>query len=244
MTQRHYAICPICQAACGLSVELEGNRVTRVRGHREDPLSRGFVCPKGIAIGDLHTDPDRVRTPLRREGDRWVEVSWEAALDESAERIAALQRRWGRDAAGLYVGNPTAHNHATLLFLLPFIGVLGSRNYYTSNSLDALPRLLSAQLVFGSPLLLPIPDIDRTEHLLIVGGNPVVSGGSVMTSPGVAQRLKGIRARGGRVVVVDPRYTETAALADEHHFIRPGADGLLLAALVEVLFAEWRVDVG
>lgn len=233
-----YATCPLCEALCGIEVETDGSTIASVRGDAEDPLSRGYLCPKAAALKDLHEDPDRLRVPQKRIGDRWVEVPWDEALGEVGARLAAIQRDHGRDAVGLYVGNPTVHSHGAILFGLVFHGVLGTRNLFTSNSVDALPRLLTSLLMYGSQAVLPIADLDRTRFLLVVGANPAVSNGSILTAPGARRRLAEIRARGGRVVVLDPRRTETAELADRHLFVRPGTDALVLAAMVQVIVSE------
>jgi anaerobic selenocysteine-containing dehydrogenase len=237
-------VCNLCDALCGVAVEHDGQRVLSVRGDPEDPFSRGHLCPKAAALGDLLEDPDRVTAPLRREGDRWREVPWNEALDEITHRVAALQREHGRDAVGFYYGNPTAHSVGAIFFGLLFARVLGTHNLYSSNSVDSLPRLLVSSLVYGNQAVLPIPDIDRTMHLLVLGANPVVSNGSVMTAPDVGRRLKDLRARGGEVVVVDPRRGETSRVADRHHFLRPGTDALLLAAMVRTLFLEGLAGLG
>jgi anaerobic selenocysteine-containing dehydrogenase len=236
--------CMLCEAVCGISVETSGNTVVSVRGDQADPFSRGHICPKAAALRDVHADPDRITQPLRRVGpDRFEPVSWDAALAEAAERIAAIQRRHGRNAVALYLGNPTVHSYSALLSV-PFFGkALGTRARFSATSVDQLPHMLAALEMFGHQLLLPIPDIDRTAFLLVLGANPLVSNGSIMTAPGVAKRLEALRARGGRLVVVDPRRTETAAVADEHLFIRPGGDAYLLLAMLHVLFAESRVDL-
>ena len=233
-----HRVCTLCEAICGIAVEHDGERIHAIRGDEEDRFSRGHICPKAVALMDLHHDPDRLRRPMKREGSAWREVGWGEAFDDIAARIAGIQRDHGRDAVAFYYGNPTGHSYSAMLSGLLFSGTLGSRNLYSANSVDALPRLVTSLLMYGSQAVVPIPDIERTDFLLILGANPVVSNGSVMTAPDVARRIRAIRERGGRVVVVDPRRTETAAVADAHHFIRPGADALLLAAMLETLFAE------
>ena len=230
--------CMLCEAVCGLSVEVEGNRVTSVRGDAEDPFSRGHICPKAAALRDMHDDPDRVRTPLKRVGERWHEVSWDEALDEAGARLAAAQQQHGRNALALYLGNPTVHSYTALMAVPLFSKALNTRTRFSATSIDQLPHMLASLQMFGHQLALPIPDIDRTDFLLVLGANPLVSNGSLMTAPGVGKRLAAIRARGGRLVVVDPRRSETAAIADQHLFIRPGADAHLLLALLHVIFAE------
>jgi anaerobic selenocysteine-containing dehydrogenase len=228
----------LCEAVCGLSVEVEDNRVTSVRGDADDPFSRGHICPKAAALRDMHDDPDRIRQPMRRVGDRWHEVSWDEALDEAGMRLAAAQKQYGRNALALYLGNPTVHSYTALMAVPLFSKALNTRTRFSATSVDQLPQMLASLQMFGHQLALPIPDLDRTDFLLVLGANPVVSNGSLMTAPGVAKRLQALKARGGRLVVVDPRRSETAELADQHLFIRPGADAHLLLALLHVIFAE------
>jgi anaerobic selenocysteine-containing dehydrogenase len=238
--------CMLCEAVCGLTVETEGNRVTSIRGDEHDPFSRGHLCPKAVALRDLHDDPDRVREPLRRVPgtDRFEPVSWEVALDEAGARLAAIQRQHGRHALALYLGNPTVHSYSALL-AAPLVGkAFGTHARFSATSVDQLPHMLAALQMFGHQLLLPIPDVDRTAFLLMLGANPLVSNGSLMTAPGIAKRLEALRARGGKLVVVDPRRSETAAIADEHLFIRPGGDAYLLLGMLHTLFADGRVTLG
>lgn len=234
----HYRACNLCEAICGITVRTEDGRITDVRGDPDDPFSRGHVCPKAVALQDVQNDPDRLRRPLRRVGSEWREVGWDEALDETARRLGEVRRAHGRDAVALYLGNPNVHNYGTLLFGLPFLKALRTRNVYSATSVDQLPHHLAAWAMFGHRLLIPVPDVDRTSYLLMLGANPRVSNGSLMTAPGIGRRLDAIRARGGTVVVVDPRRTETARRADRHLPIRPGTDALLLAALLHVLFEE------
>ena len=226
---------------CGLTLEVEAGRIRSIRGDKDDPLSRGFLCPKATALQDIHEDPDRLRFPVRRTAEGWQRLSWKQALDETAERLLRLQAEHGRDAVAVYLGNPTVHNLGTLLLGVPFLKALGTHNRYSATSVDQLPHHLAALLMFGHQLLLPIPDVDRTAFFLVLGANPAVSNGSLMSAPGMPLRLKALKARGGRLVVVDPRRTETAELADTHLFIRPGTDALLLLAMLHTLFAERRV---
>ncbi|HEX8693722.1 MAG TPA: molybdopterin oxidoreductase family protein [Longimicrobium sp.] len=234
----HYRTCTLCEAMCGLVLEAEAGRVVSIRGDRDDPFSRGHICPKGVALGDVHADPDRLRQPLRRTPGGWRAVPWDEALDEAAERLSAVQREHGRDAVAVYQGNPTVHNYGSLLYAPGFVRALGTRNRFSATSVDQLPHHVAAYFMFGHYLLLPIPDLDRTGFFLVLGANPAVSNGSLMSAPDAAGRIRAVRARGGRVVVVDPRRSETAALADRHHFIRPGTDALLLLALLHVVFVE------
>lgn len=226
---------------CGIVIETDGDRVLGIRGDPDDAFSRGHICPKAVALGDVHADPDRLRRPIVRTGTSWSEVSWEAAFDLVAEKLTAIQAAHGANAVAVYAGNPTIHSLGASFFFPPFVKALGTKNRFSATSVDQLPHHLAADTMFGHPLLIPIPDIDHTDHLLIFGANPAVSNGSLMTAPDVVARIKAIRARGGRVVLIDPRRTETAAFCNEHHFVRPGTDALLLLALLHVVFAE-RLD--
>jgi anaerobic selenocysteine-containing dehydrogenase len=237
----HHRTCSLCEAMCGLSVDVEDGRIVSIRGDKDDVFSRGYLCPKAIALQDVHEDPDRLRAPVRRTTSGWQPLSWKEALDEVASRLLQIQEKQGRDAVGVYLGNPTVHNLGTLLSGVPFVKALGTHNRYSATSVDQLPHHLAALLMFGHQLLLPIPDVDRTLFLLVLGANPAVSNGSLMSAPGMPLRLKALKARGGHLVVVDPRLTETASMAEAHHFIRPGTDALLLLALLHTLFAEKRV---
>ncbi|MEZ4264930.1 MAG: molybdopterin-dependent oxidoreductase [Myxococcota bacterium] len=240
----HHRTCCLCEALCGLEIEHDGSRVTAIRGHEADVLSRGHICPKATALKEIHEDSDRLRQPMRRQGERFVPVSWDAALDEAADRIQAIQARHGRDAFAVYSGNPTAHNYATLLSGLAFAEVTRTKSRFSATSVDQLPHMLAGLEMFGHQLLLPVPDIDHTDLLIVMGGNPLISNGSLMTAPGVGKRLRAIRERGGRVVVLDPRRTETADVADAHHAVRPGTDGMLLMAMLQTVFAEGLVADG
>jgi anaerobic selenocysteine-containing dehydrogenase len=239
-----FATCPLCEATCGLELEVEDGTLTRVRGDREDVFSHGFICPKGGSLKALQEDPDRLRVPLVRRGGRLVEASWDEALAEVGRRLPPLIEAHGRDAVGVYVGNPAVHNLALTLYSRVFLKALGSRSVFTASTVDQMPKHVSAGLMFGTMLSIPIPDVDRTDHLLMLGANPLASNGSLMTAPDMRGRLRGIRERGGRVVVVDPRRSRTAEHADEHHFIRPGTDAMLLAAIARTLFEEGLVAPG
>ncbi|AGA91006.1 anaerobic dehydrogenase, typically selenocysteine-containing [Thioflavicoccus mobilis 8321] len=238
MSRTVQATCPLCEACCGLLFTVEGGGVTRIRGDRDDPLSRGYMCAKGAALPELHEDPDRLRRPLRRTARGWEELDWSTALDLAADGLRAVKQARGPDAVAVYRGNPNAHNLGLLLFGHGVIRALGTRNVYSPTSMDQLPHMLVALRMYGHQLLMPVPDLDRTDFLLVVGANPLASNGSAMTSPAVGQRLRAIQRRGGRVVVIDPRRTRTAERADQHLFIRPGRDALLLAAMLQVIFAE------
>lgn len=241
----HHRACNLCEASCGLQITVEDNRIIDIRGDAQDPMSQGYVCPKGIALADLHSDPDRLRHPLRKRADGgWEPISWDAAFDLVAQRLLDIRRRHGDDAIGMYLGNPITHGWAPVTLIPLLLKALGTKHRYSAASVDQQPQHLLSYLLFGSPLLLPVPDIDRTDHLLVIGANPVVSNGSIMTAPDVRRRLRALRDRGGCLVVIDPRRTETADVADEHHFIEPGTDVLLLAAMVHTLFAENLVTLG
>jgi anaerobic selenocysteine-containing dehydrogenase len=240
----HYRTCHLCEAICGVEIRLRGSEILSIRGDEKDPFSRGHICPKALGLKDVHEDPDRLRRPMRRTATGWEEVSWEEALDEVAARLVAVQREHGADAVATYIGNPQVHNYSGLLGGVRFLRALRSRNRYSATSVDQLPHHLTAYLLYGHQLMIPVPDIDRTQFLLVIGGNPVVSNGSLMTAPDVTRRLKDLRARGGRLVVVDPRRTETADIADTHLFVTPGSDALMLLSMLQVLFAEGRVAPG
>lgn len=229
----------LCEAICGIIVEVEGNTSKRIEGDKEDPFSRGHICPKAAAIDDVRTDPDRVTQPMRRNASGTFEpVAWEDALSEITERILAMQKKHGRSAMAVYLGNPTTHSTGALLGSLLFYRALRSRSRFSATSVDQLPHMLASLQMFGNQALLPVPDVDRTCHFMILGGNPLVSNGSLMTTGGIKPRLDAMKARGGRLVVIDPRRTETADVADEHHFIVPGSDAFLLAAMLNVIFDE------
>ncbi|MFS8067841.1 MAG: molybdopterin-dependent oxidoreductase, partial [Byssovorax sp.] len=236
--QTHFRTCSLCEAMCGIAVLVEDGAIRSIRGDRDDPFSKGHICPKGVALADLHCDPDRLRHPLRREGARFREIGWDEALDAAASGLAAVQRAHGRDAVAVYLGNPNVHNYGALLQTQILHRALRSRSRYSATSVDQLPAMLAALTMFGHQLLMPVPDVDRTSYFLMLGANPLASNGSLMTAPGIERRLKEMKARGGRLVVIDPRRTETAALADRHLAIRPGTDALLLLALLHTLFEE------
>jgi anaerobic selenocysteine-containing dehydrogenase len=240
----HHVTCPLCEATCGLEVTLDGDRVVGTRGDAADVFSHGFICPKGASLGALHHDPDRLRAPLVKRDGEFVEVSWEEAFAEIERRLPPLLTEHGRDAVAIYAGNPSVHNTSTALYGSAFYKAVGTKNFYTAGTVDQVPKQLAAGLMFGHPLTVPIPDLDRTEYLLLLGANPLVSNGSLMTAPDARGRLRGIRERGGKIVVVDPKRSRTAEVADAHHAIRPGTDALLLFALVHVLFADDLVALG
>ncbi len=244
VTWTAYRTCPLCEAGCGLEVTVQGGHVKRIRGDRDDVFSHGFICPKGSTLKQLHEDPDRVRAPLVRRDGEFVEVSWDEAFAEIERRLMPIVERHGRDAVAVYLGNPNAHSLAGMLYGKALVKAVGSRNVYTASTVDQRPKELAAALMFGGPLIVPVPDIDRTDFLLILGANPYASNGSLATAPDWPGRLEALRSRGGKLVVVDPRRSRTAQEADEWIAVRPGSDPLLLAAMVRVLLDERLVDLG
>ncbi len=239
-----FRTCNVCEAMCGLAITLDGGRITDIRADKDDVFSRGHICPKGPAMREVLEDPDRIRRPMRRQGnsDEWREISWDDALDEAASRLGEIRARHGKDAVGLYVGNPNAHNHGALLALQGFSRALGTKNRFDANSQDANPKLYASLAMFGDLASITIPDVDRTDYFLVLGANPAASMGSVMTLGDVRGRLKDVRTRGGKIVLFDPRRTETAEWSDAHHFIRPGGDAALLLAILHELFGTKRVN--
>ncbi|MCX4777381.1 molybdopterin oxidoreductase family protein [Streptomyces sp. NBC_01264] len=237
-------ICPLCEATCGLTLTIEGTTVTGARGDRDDVFSRGFICPKGAAFGGLDADPDRLRTPLVRRDGRLREATWEEAFRAIADAVPALVQAHGPQSVGVVLGNPNVHTMAGQLYPPLLLKALGTRNLFTASTLDQMPKHVSSGLLFGDPFAIPVPDLDRTDFLLLLGANPVESNGSLCTAPDFPGRLKALRARGGTLVVVDPRRTRTAKLADRHLAPRPGSDALLLAALANTLLAEELADPG
>jgi anaerobic selenocysteine-containing dehydrogenase len=242
--QTHFHTCPLCEATCGLEIRTRGREVIGIRGDEADVFSRGFICPKGFAVKQLDADPDRLRTPLVRRDGRHVPVSWDEAFEEIERRLPPIIAAHGRDAVAAYLGNPGAHNLALMLYNPVLLRALGTRNVYSASTVDQMPKQVSSGLMFGTVLSVPVPDLDRTDYLLILGADPFTSNGSLMTAPDVPGRLRAIRQRGGKVVVIDPRRTRTAAESDEHHAIRPGADAYFLWGMVHTLFAEDLVRLG
>ena len=223
---------------------LETRNYLDIRGDKDDPFSRGYICPKAVALQDLHYDKDRLKHPVRRTANGWQRLEWDEAFDEVAQNLKRINAKHGRNSLASYLGNPTVHNYGAMLFAPGFIRSLHTRNRFSATSVDQLAHHLSAYLMFGHQLLLPIPDLDRTNFFLILGANPAVSNGSLMTAPGMSRRLKEIRERGGKVILIDPRFNETAQLADRHLFIKPGTDVLLLLALLHVVFQEELTRLG
>lgn len=237
-------ICPFCEASCGLEVELQQDQVLRVRGDEADVFSAGFLCPKAVGLKDLHEDGDRLRTPLVKRNGVFEPASWQEAYAEIERRLPPIIARDGPHAVATVLGNPVSHKMSLMLYFPKLAKALSTRNMYSASSVDQVPKMLSVGLMYGSWLSVPVPDIERAQFLLILGANPMVSNGSLWTVPDFRGKAKALRARGGKIVVVDPRRTETAAVADEHHFIRPGADVFFLLGLVHALFDENLVQPG
>ncbi|MFH8242830.1 molybdopterin oxidoreductase family protein [Streptomyces sp. G6] len=233
-----YRTCPLCEAVCGLRLTLDGERVVSVTGDKDDPFSKGYMCPKGAGLGRLDEDPDRLTSPMVREGDAWRRAEWDEAFAYVARRLDAVIAEHGRDALALYYGNPTFHTMAGILYRGPLAMALGTRNVFSASTVDQMPKHVASGLMTGDPWAVAVPDLDRTDHLLIIGANPAVSNGSLCAAPDFTGRMRRIRERGGRIVVVDPRRTRTAELADEHVFVRPGSDPALLFAMVHTLLTE------
>jgi anaerobic selenocysteine-containing dehydrogenase len=241
MTTRTFT-CNLCEALCGLRIEVDGERIGQVRGDEDDVLSKGHICPKALGLREVFDDPDRVRAPRIRVGDAWHEATWAQAMELAASRIAETQKKYGGDSVALYVGNPTVHSHRGSLAAELLTVALGTKNRFDPNSQDSNPRLFACMQVYGDALSMPVPDVERTEYLLMLGANPAASNGSMMGLGNPKNRFANIRERGGKIVLVDPRRTETAAWCTSHHFIRPGGDAAFLLALLHVIFAEGRAS--
>ncbi|HSI81060.1 MAG TPA: molybdopterin-dependent oxidoreductase [Solirubrobacterales bacterium] len=240
----HYRTCPFCEATCGLEVTVRDGEVASVRGDAGDVFSRGFLCPKSQGLKQLAEDPDVVRRPLVRRDGELREASWEHAFAEVDRRLGAVLEAGDRDAVAVYLGNPSAHSLGPMIYGQALVRALGTKNVYTASTVDQMPKQVAAGLMFGGGLSVPVPDVDRTDHLVILGANPLVSNGSLLTAPDMRGRLRAIRERGGKVVVIDPRRTRTAREASEHHFIRPGTDAALLLAIANALIADGLAATG
>ena len=244
MPRKSYRACTLCEATCGIVVETEGRRVLSIRGDEQDPFSKGYICPKAYALKELQDDPDRVRRPLKRTDRGWQEISWQDAYAEAGENLLRIRDRYGPESLAIYLGNPAAHNLGSMIYGRVLIRALGSHQRFSATSVDQLPKMVSSSMLFGEPLSMAVPDVDRTDFFLVIGANPMVSNGSLMTAPAMPKRLRALKQRGGKLVVVDPRRSETARLADLHLPIRPGTDALFLFALVHTLFEEGLVRPG
>lgn len=223
---------------CGIEIEYKGKEITSIKGDKKDVFSQGHVCPKAVALKDLYLDKDRLKTPIKKTKNGWVNISWNDALDEVASKLTAIQEKYGNNAIATYQGNPGVHNVGIMLYAKPFIRALRTKQKYSATSVDQLPHHIASLLMFGHQMQMPIPDLDRTDYLLILGANPAVSNGSMLTAPNFSNRIKAIQKRGGKVVNIDPRFTETSKICSEHHYIKPGKDALLLLSIIHVIFKE------
>lgn len=238
MTNKHYRTCNLCEAMCGVVITHENGKILSIKGDKDDPFSRGHICPKATALQDIYEDPDRLKHPVRRTATGWERISWDEAFDEVANNIKAIQAQHGNNSVGIYLGNPNVHNLGSMLVGSTFTRALRTTNRFSATSADQLPSHFASRHMFGHFFLIPIPDVDRTDFFLILGANPLASNGSLMTAGGIEPRMKALQKRGGKIVVVDPRRTETAKMADQHLFVRPGSDVLLLLAMVQVILAD------
>ena len=241
--QIHFRTCTLCEAMCGVEIKHDGEKVLSIKGDKNDPFSQGYICPKATALQDLYEDPDRLRGPVERTADGWKSISWIEALDKVAAGIQSVQQKYGQNAFGVYLGNPNVHNMGGMLTIKQLLTSLKTRSRFSATSIDQLPHHIVSMHLFGHMLRIPVPDVNRTQYMLIIGGNPLASNGSIMTAPNMRQKLKDIKARDGKVVVIDPRRTETADIASEHHFIRPATDVLLLLAMLNEIYAQGYAKV-
>jgi anaerobic selenocysteine-containing dehydrogenase len=242
MSEVHYRTCNLCEAICGIEIKHESGKILSIEGDKADPFSRGHICPKALALKDIYEDKNRLKFPVKRFGNDWKEISWSEAFDEIAKKLKEIQAKYGKNSVAVYQGNPSVHNFGTLLNSGSLLKALKTQNNFSATSVDQLPHHFAAWAMLGHPLLMPIPDIDRTEYFLILGANPLASNGSLMTAPDIINRLEAIKKR-GKVVLIDPRKTETARVASEHHFIKPSSDVYFLLAIIHTLFAENLVNL-
>ena len=241
--QTHYRTCNLCEAMCGLAITYEGTEIRSIRGDEQDPFSQGFICPKAVALQDIYHDPDRLKLPQKRTGSTWETISWTQAFDEVEQGIKEVQQKYGDDAVGIYSGNPNVHNLGSMLFSSRLLKSIRTRNRFSATSVDQLPHHFASQWMLGNSIQLPVPDIDRTQYFLVLGANPIASNGSIMSAAGIPRRIKDLQERGGKMVVIDPRRSETAQRADEHYFIRPGTDVYLLGGLLRLLLERHPVTL-
>lgn len=244
MAGKHFRSCNLCEAICGIEITHDGGKILSIVGDKLDPFSRGHICPKALALKDIYEDGDRLRRPVKKTDGGWREIDWNEAFDETASRIADVQEKYGRDAVAVYQGNPSVHNFGTMLNSRELLKAIKTKNTYSATSVDQLPHHFASWAMLGHQFLIPIPDIDRTDYFLILGANPLASNGSLMTAPDIINRMEAIRKRGGKIVLIDPRRTETTRVVDEHFFIRPSTDAFLLLAIVNTLFAGDLADLG
>jgi anaerobic selenocysteine-containing dehydrogenase len=242
--QKHYSTCTLCEAMCGIEVTTVERQILSIVGDKQNPFSEGHVCPKAMALKDLYDDPERLKQPIEKTQDGWHIITWEEAFAKVAQQLFDIQQQHGEDAVGMYLGNPNAHNMGAILFGPYFYRALKTHNRYSATSVDQLPHHIVSRQLFGHQSQIPIPDIDHTQYFMIIGGNPLASNGSIMTVPHVKRRLKAIQAQGGKVVVIDPKQSETADVSTEHHFIKPGTDVLLLLAMLNTLFRKGLTKPG
>ncbi len=240
----HRRACNLCEAICGIVIEAEGNKIISIQGDKSDPFSKGHICPKVMGLKYVYEDPNRLKLPMQRTASGWKKISWTQAFDEIEKNIKKIVAQYGNDALGIYFGNPSVHNTGTILNTTALARALKTKNIFSATSADQLPHHFASWLMLGNPNLFPVPDITRTDFMLILGGNPLASNGSMMTAPDVAHHLRNIQARGGKVIVVDPRKTETAEKADVHYFIKPTTDVYLLLAMIHTLFDENKINLG
>lgn len=239
--QTHYRTCNICEALCGIAIEHEGENIISIKGDKKDPLSRGHICPKAVALKDFYLDEDRLRTPLKKTVNGFVEITWEEAFETTVSKIKEIQGKYGNNAIGSFLGNPNVHNMGNTLFARGFLKALKTKQIFSASSVDQMPHHVAGIHMLGHAALTPVPDLDRTNYLVIMGGNPIVSNGSMMSSPDIGKRLRSIQERGGKVIVIDPRRTETARKSSEHYFIKPETDVVFLLAMIHVLVVENKI---
>lgn len=239
IVKTHFRTCNICDALCGLAIEYSDTQIVSIKGDKQDPFSKGYICPKATALQDIHEDPDRLKQPIKRTETGWEKISWSDAFDLAAEGLKATQQNHGKNSVGTYIGNPTAHNHGNILMLKGLLDAVGSKNRFSATSVDQLPLMLASMKLFGNNALFAVPDVDRARFLVILGANPLASGGSFMSGPNIKKRFSNLKRRkDGRIVTIDPRFTETAEVSTEHYYITPGKDAFLLLAMLNVIFSE------
>jgi anaerobic selenocysteine-containing dehydrogenase len=239
-----FRTCPLCEAGCGLEITLSGHVVEKIRGDNDNPMSRGFCCPKGIALKDLHEDPDRLTSPVIRENGKFRKAGWDEALALVEENLTSIRKAHGNDAVALYLGNPNTHTMAGGMFIRPLVKALKTKNFYSASTVDQMPKMAACGWLYGHPGRIPVPDIDNTNLFVVFGANPLVSNGSLMTAPDMPGRIRALQKRGGRMIVIDPARTKTAMAADRHFFIRPGTDVYMLCAIVRELFDKNAIKPG